>query len=111
MSHTAQHEGGRALFSFTMVCETLGIEPDYLRLGLRRWRKMQPHGELRQRVARRSPVIRNGSIVSENSARERPASVAPPQAGAARLIKLKIGHANLAVSGCSPALRSSVPIS
>ena len=60
------HEGGQALFSFTMVCETLGIEPEYLRLGLRHWRKTQPHGELRQRVARRSPVIRNGSIVTEN---------------------------------------------
>jgi hypothetical protein len=66
------HEGGHALFSFTMVCETLGIEPEYLRSGLRQWRKTQPHGELRQRVARRSPVVRNGSIVTDNPGHERP---------------------------------------
>ena len=65
-------EGGHALFSFTMVCETLGIEPEYLRSGLRKWRKTQPHGELRQRVARRSPVIRSGAIVTETPGRERP---------------------------------------
>jgi hypothetical protein len=65
------HEGGHALFSFTMVCETLGIEPEYLRSGLRQWRKLQSQGELRQRMARRSPVVRNGSV-TENPARERP---------------------------------------
>jgi hypothetical protein len=64
-------EGGNALFSFTMVCETLGIEPEYLRSGLLQWRRMQPRGDLGQRVARRSPVVRNGSIVSENNGRER----------------------------------------
>jgi|HubBroStandDraft_5_1064220.scaffolds.fasta_scaffold47814_1 hypothetical protein len=63
-------EGGNALFSFTMVCETLGIEPEYLRSGLLQWRRMQPRGDLVQRVARRSPVVRNGSIVSENNGRE-----------------------------------------
>jgi hypothetical protein len=50
-----------------MVCETLGIEADYLRSGLLEWRKMTPRGELGQRVARRSPVVRNGSIVSESN--------------------------------------------
>ena len=64
-------EGGNALFSFTMVCETLGIEPEYLRSGLLQWREMQPRGDTGQRVARRSPVVRNGSIVSENPGRER----------------------------------------
>jgi hypothetical protein len=64
-------EGGNALFSFTMVCEALGIEPEYLRSGLLQWRRMQPRGDLVQRVARRSPVVRNGSIVSENNGRER----------------------------------------
>jgi transposase-like protein len=75
MFREAEHwlcsERGNALFSFTMVCETLGIEPEYLRLGVRQWRKMQPRGDLGQRVARRSPVVRIGSIVSENPARER----------------------------------------
>jgi len=64
-------DGGNALFSFTMVCETLGIEPEYLRSGLLQWRRIQPRGDLVQRVARRSPVVRNGSIVSENTGRER----------------------------------------
>lgn len=63
-------ESGNALFSFTMVCETLGIEPKYLRSGLRQWRKMQPHGDTGQRVARRSRVVRNGSIGSESPGRE-----------------------------------------
>jgi hypothetical protein len=65
------NERGNALFSFSMVCETLGIEPEYLRSGLLEWRKMQPRGDIGQRVARRSPVVRNGSIVSENSGGER----------------------------------------
>ncbi len=60
-------ERGNALFSFTMVCETLGIEPEYLRSGLLQWRKTTPRGDTGQRVARRSPVVRNGSIVSESS--------------------------------------------
>jgi hypothetical protein len=55
-------ESGKALFSFTVVCETLGIEPEYLRLGLRRWRQTKLHGDSEQRVGRRSPVMRNGSI-------------------------------------------------
>lgn len=63
-------ESGNALFSFTMVCETLGIEPEYLRSGLLQWRRMQPRGELGHRVARRSPVVRNGSIVSESAGRD-----------------------------------------
>lgn len=65
-------EGGRALFSFNMVCETLGIEPEYLRSELRQWRKTPPHGKPWQRVARRSPVVCSGAIASENLTRERP---------------------------------------
>lgn len=29
-------------FSFRYVCDTLGVDPDYLRRGLRHWRSMQP---------------------------------------------------------------------
>jgi hypothetical protein len=64
-------EGGNALFSFTVVCETLGIEPEYLRSGLRQWRETKPRGESEQRVGRRSPVMRNGSIFTGSPARVR----------------------------------------
>jgi hypothetical protein len=64
-------ESGHALFSFTMVCETLGIEPEYLRSGLLQWRKTQPRDDSGPRVARRSPVVRNGSIVGESPGRSR----------------------------------------
>jgi len=33
---------GRSPFSFTVVCETLGLEPDAVRLALRRLRANQP---------------------------------------------------------------------
>jgi hypothetical protein len=55
-------DGGNAPFSFVTVCETLGIEPNYLRSGLRQWGETQSRGEGEQRVGRRSPVMRNGSI-------------------------------------------------
>ena len=64
-------DGGNAIFSFTVVCETLGIEPEYLRSGLRQWRKTEPRGDGGQRVGRRSPVMRNGSIFSGSTARIR----------------------------------------
>jgi len=65
-------ESENALFSFTVVCETLGIEPEYLRSGLRQWRKTKPRGESGQRVGRRSPVMRNGSIFTGSTTRVRP---------------------------------------
>src|SRR6266851_2887873 len=34
-------EGGEGPFSFETVCETLGIEPQFLRSGLRDWRSQQ----------------------------------------------------------------------
>ncbi len=49
-------------FSFNTVCETLGIEPRYLRSGLLRWREEQLSGIATRRLARRSPVVRNGKI-------------------------------------------------
>ena len=39
-------EGGEGPFSFEMVCETLGIEPSFLRNGLREWRRQQLEGNL-----------------------------------------------------------------
>jgi len=64
-------DSGNALFSFTIVCETLGIEPEYLRSGLRHWRNSEPRGDGGQRVGRRSPVMRNGSIFTGSTARVR----------------------------------------
>ena len=64
-------EGANALFSFTIVCETLGIDPDYLRSGLRQWRAKQSADESEHRVGRRSPVMRTGSIFTGGTTRLR----------------------------------------
>src|ERR1700761_248603 len=42
-------------FSFATVCETLGIEPAFLRAGLRKWLNQQKGGVSPRRLARRSP--------------------------------------------------------
>jgi hypothetical protein len=49
-------------FSFETVCDTLGIEPRFLRSGLREWRSQQLAGVSARRLARRSPVVRSGKI-------------------------------------------------
>jgi hypothetical protein len=61
-------EGNDGPFSFETVCETLGIEPEFLRGGLREWRNQQLAGVSARRLARRSPVVRSGKI-SANSRR------------------------------------------
>jgi hypothetical protein len=55
-------EDGDGPFSFETVCETLGIEPGFLRGGLREWRGQQLAGVSARRLARRSPVVRSGKI-------------------------------------------------
>jgi hypothetical protein len=55
-------EGGEGPFSFETVCETLGIEPKFLRAGLKEWRNQQLAGVATRRLARRSPVVRSGRI-------------------------------------------------
>ncbi|MGH7838523.1 MAG: hypothetical protein ACREQC_11975 [Candidatus Binataceae bacterium] len=55
---------GDGPFSFETVCETLGIEPNYLRSGLREWRDQQLAGVSARRLARRSPVVRSGKITA-----------------------------------------------
>jgi hypothetical protein len=64
---------GDGPFSFETVCETLGIEPQYLRAGLREWRNQQLAGVSARRLARRSPVVRSGKITaaSRRGRRER----------------------------------------
>lgn len=60
---------GEGPFSFETVCETLGIEPAFLRKGLLEWRAQQLAGGAHRRLARRSPVVRSGRI-SAPSARQ-----------------------------------------
>jgi transposase-like protein len=55
-------DGGDGPFSFETVCETLGIEPHFLRGGLKQWRERQLAGGGARRLARRSPVVRSGRI-------------------------------------------------
>ena len=55
-------DSGDGPCSFETVCETLGIEPQYLRSGLREWRDQQLAGNSTRRLARRSPVVRSGKI-------------------------------------------------
>lgn len=59
--------GGEGPFSFETVCETLGIEPEFLRKGLLEWRSQQLAGGARRRLARRSPVVRSGRISAPSS--------------------------------------------
>ncbi|HVC44547.1 MAG TPA: hypothetical protein VND20_06980 [Candidatus Binataceae bacterium] len=53
---------GDGPFSFETVCETLNIEPGFLRSGLKEWRDQQLAGISIRRLARRSPVVRSGRI-------------------------------------------------
>ena len=58
----AVRRGWRGTILFEMVCETLSIEPSFLRNGLREWRRQQLEGNASHRLARRSPVVRTGRI-------------------------------------------------
>jgi hypothetical protein len=60
-----------SVFSFTTVCEALGIDPTCLREGLRRWRAQLLDGMNPQRLARRSPVTRPGRISAPLKRRRR----------------------------------------
>jgi hypothetical protein len=64
-------KGDDSIFSFGTVCETLGIEPNYLRSGLRKWRDMQSGGRNENRLGPRAPVARDGSMLIKISDRSR----------------------------------------
>ena len=51
-------------FTFQAICETLGIEPDRLRDGLRRWRVEQLNGMNPRRLARRVSSARPVTLAS-----------------------------------------------
>jgi hypothetical protein len=50
---------GQGPFAFETICETLGINPDWLRESLREWRRQRLSGIDRQRQIRHLPVGRN----------------------------------------------------
>jgi hypothetical protein len=59
-------------FTFQAICETLGIEPDRLRDGLRQWRVQQLSGMNLRRLARRVASARPVPLASRvRSARRR----------------------------------------
>jgi hypothetical protein len=62
--------GGQGPFSFDTVCETLGIEPQFLRRGLIDWRNQQLNGGALRKLARRSPVVRSGRISTPSQRRK-----------------------------------------
>src|SRR5208283_1324555 len=53
-------EGGEGPFSFETVCETLGIEPQFLRRGLRDWRNQQLAGVATRSAPRRPTLAKFG---------------------------------------------------
>jgi hypothetical protein len=58
-------------FSFETICETLGINAECMRSSLREWRVQQLNGTAPPRLARRSPVTREGRISSPFTRRRR----------------------------------------
>jgi hypothetical protein len=58
-------------FAFDTICETLGINTECMRNSLREWRIQQLNGTAPPRLARRSPVTREGRISSPFTRRRR----------------------------------------
>jgi hypothetical protein len=63
-------EQGDGPFSFATICETLGIEPGFLRSGLKEWRHQRSAGISPRRLARRSPVDRRGRVGTRSHRRK-----------------------------------------
>jgi len=58
-------------FAFETVCETLGIDPNCLREGLRQWRLKELNGMNPRRLTRRAPVTGVGRIGAPPKRRQR----------------------------------------
>jgi hypothetical protein len=58
-------------FAFENICETLGIDPNCLREGLRQWRLKELDGMNPRRLTRRSPVTGVGRIGAPPKRRQR----------------------------------------
>lgn len=61
-------------FAFETICHTLGIDPNFMRKGLRNWRRQQINGMNPPRLARRAPVRVSGPISVPARRRPRRAS-------------------------------------
>ncbi len=68
-------------FAFETICHTLGIDPNFLRKGLRRWRLQQLTGMNPPRLARRSPVRVGGPICVPVRRRARRSAMRASSAG------------------------------
>jgi hypothetical protein len=70
-----QEKGSEGIFSFDMVCETLGFNPDYLRRGMTEWKsKMlaeRTHAKVYQLSPRRRKHRRSLSIARRSGQRLR----------------------------------------
>ena len=53
-------EGGDAIFAFNSVCEVLGLDPNYLRHGLRRWKANALPQQSHAKVYELTPRTRKG---------------------------------------------------
>jgi len=58
-------------FTFEVICEALGIEPDCLRSGLHQWRAQQSCGMNPRRLGRRTNVRSDGQISAPQHPRRR----------------------------------------
>ena len=50
-----EDEGGEAVFSFDSVCESLGLDPDYLRRGMRMWKAQALAQQSQAKVVQLTP--------------------------------------------------------
>jgi len=70
------HEDKRWVFSFDNVCDMLDINPEYMRLGLRKWKEKRLEAIERRRIA----LLLEAERVAAEAATPQPAP--PPIAGA-----------------------------
>lgn len=50
-----EHAGGASVFAFDSVCETLGLNPDYLRRGIAEWKKAATTQQMQTKVYQLPP--------------------------------------------------------
>ena len=84
-------------FAFDTICEMLGINAECMRNSLREWRIQQLNGTAPPRLARRSPVTREGRISSPFTRRRRH----KPQAGKGVAALSNGRHANGTAKGAA----------
>jgi hypothetical protein len=62
-----EEKGGEAVFSFDAVCESLGLDPNYLRRGLRAWKARALAQHSQDRVVRLMPEPKRAVRASRRS--------------------------------------------